>query len=369
VPTNSDRRYCDEVGRNRLTEPVDEQLFKAIRRTDSHAPIYLVLTKVDEFKTNARHKEYEELKKLARKLQDSVSESDNSDYEHDEEKAEQARVAADKVVQQRAKKIMDRFKEKCPYEDLCERPILVSHRKRHGYEELVEVTRRRLPEIQHKLLVSHQICNVDAKIEICIDSAIYHAKAVTRTAAIPAGADISLVTKAAAGPRLAHKIQETFGFNVYNADVIWTIVSDCLWNDPAAQVAYGSTLLAACAAIVYLSPAMPVAIVLASTHAAVNVPRSARMFLMIAADLILTFERAHWFHYHNGHGEDTDLTAEDVRQATAEYKKKMSDVHTMTVDKFPLHSAFQILSNPSGMREVLVDVIDKHRFKKKRTFD
>jgi len=367
--TNVYYRYCVKIDKERLTDVVDKQLFDMIRRTDSNVPVVLVITKTDKLRGEVRREVEDQLEAEAkRQANSSPTEGSDSDDGIDNRQRKlirkKAKEAAEKAVIARSGEFMTKFTE-YSYKDLIG-PVCVSEKENDSFAGLITVSKNKLPSILHNMLVSHQICNVDAKIELAIDNAVYYAKCVTRTAAIPAGADISFVTKATTGPLMAKHIQRAFGFDVYNADVIWTIVADCLWKDLPAQATYGASVLAVCGAVAYFTPAMPVVFALGTAHAAVNVPRSARMFVMIAADLILMFERAHWHHYHNGNGEDGCITDQDVRSASRDYQSKMSAVHAMIAEKIPLNSVVEILWNPESLRGVLRTVLEKHRVEGKK---
>jgi hypothetical protein len=249
----------------------------------------------------------------------------------------------------------------------------------------VNVTKAQLQGVIHDIFVASQQCTVDPKIEGAIKNpatkhtnnvdleikgaiqdAVHYAKIVTRTAAVPCAADASLITKATCGPLLAKAILKRFGFDYYNADLTWRIVADCVWADKAANAAYFGPMFAYFGAIALFTPALPVVLLAGAALPALNVPRSARMFLMCAADLILILERSFWYHYNVGGGQDNVLTEEDVRSAAKWYEDRVQKVHDSIAEKLPLTSVITCLFKPAELEATLQSVIDENRYRPRR---
>jgi hypothetical protein len=216
------------------------------------------------------------------------------------------------------------------------------------------------------MFVAAQHCNVDPKIVGSIQDAIWYAKIVTRTAAVPAAADASLVAKVTCGPLLAKAIMTRFGYDYYNADIAWRIFADCVWSDVPANAAYFGAWAALFGSVALFSPAMPVVLVLGTALPLANIPRTARMFLMCAADMILIMERAFWFHYNGGGIDESILTDEDIRQAALYYSDLVQKVHDDIAAKLPLTSLIKCLWNTELMASTLQTTIDRYRFKPRR---
>lgn len=103
------------MGRNRLVEEVDRELFNIVKLTASAVPLVLVLTKKDGYLAKVRDEHKNTL------MEDNDLESD------DEEVLAKSRKSAEASVKQRTKRFCEEFEKLRSY-NFCG-PVLTSNKK------------------------------------------------------------------------------------------------------------------------------------------------------------------------------------------------------------------------------------------------
>jgi hypothetical protein len=125
-------RYCVEMGRNRLVEEADKELFNIIKLTASAIPLVLVLTKKDKYQATVRSEQESKLKEAAEESArglENDDDNDNNDESDDDEAArvirKRARELAADLVNGKAKRFREAFEKLGSYKFFCG-PVLTS---------------------------------------------------------------------------------------------------------------------------------------------------------------------------------------------------------------------------------------------------
>lgn len=213
------------------------------------------------------------------------------------------------------------------------------------------------------MFVAAQLCDVETKVSSAITEAMGLFKAATRTSAVPIPI-VGVAAQVTCGSLIVKRMLIVFGYDYLNSDIVWQAVKDaCFHNLGAVAVNMGAIVLGISAALKF-SPALPVALLIDGAIAVTAIPRTARMILMFAADIILILERAFWYHTNDGHNDGL-INDEDIRRAAIQHKKHIDAVHTRIIDAVPIHSFYQILKSPSSSEKLLKSVLQEFRFKQK----
>lgn len=181
----------------------------------------------------------------------------------------------------------------------------------------------------------------------------------TMLAGVPMG---SSTNKLSSAVHIIKVILTCFGLPSVTPDTVFAICKTCLWDDLGnnflVALAEGLSVLGVLATVTTLGAA-PLMVVPAMVNIPLVVPTTARMFLMLACDMILILARAFTEAFNKSIGQPQK---QDVEKAVLVYRNSCRVIHAKVkslVPKGNVIKAYKIGDVEIGLRNIVEEYKDK----------
>ncbi|KAI9700970.1 MAG: hypothetical protein M1820_006615 [Bogoriella megaspora] len=264
--------FCIDLMSTRTKQHATEKLFTAVSQYAKEVPIIVVTTKMDEF-LGAKFQEYRDTSKEQGKRVDMD--------ECDQYAEEQKRVRVLEIRKEMLEVDGGRL-------DAC---VPVSKRDDNSIKELTEITSRCFSSERVRLLyIRAQVSRIDLKINLAVGEVIRSYKRAIRGASLVAGIPLGPTsTRTGSAIDVCKTIITCFGLPSVTVEMAMQILKNNVLEDAGNNIVIalseGMATLGLLSSI--FTAGMPAFLASGAVNVPLVVPATARLLLLLAADMIL----------------------------------------------------------------------------------
>lgn len=351
-----------EINSARAKQTAAEKLFKVVSQHAKDVPLLIIATKKDEFEDMKAG----ERRRQAKKEGITISEEDIDSY-------------AEHQLQERLCKITEEMHEiaggridECVAVSQGQPPGslkegTVANFETEDKESISELTQKTADcfgtERVRLLYIRAQVTRVDLKIDLALAETMRVYRHILASSTTLAGVPIgSSTNKFSAAIHILRAILTCFGLPSVAPETVFAICKANLWDDLGnnmlVAIAEGLSIVSVLATVASLGT-MPMIVIPMVVNIPVVVPATARMFLMLACDMIFVLTRAFTEASAKCIGQPLK---QDVEKAVLDYRRWCRGVHGQVKDLIPnvnVIKAFRVGEVEVGVKKIIEEYKSK----------